>query len=183
VARLEVAEQREHLRLDALVEGADGFVGHQQVRVEVERPREREALFLSAGEFVRIPVVVRGGQTDSFEEVFSDRSSALSLGQSMGCEWLDDRLTDRHARVETRRRVLKDHPCASAKALEGRAVVLADVLTVEDDSAASRFFEPEHSPRSGRFPTAGLADQADYLAATDVEADAIDGAYAADLAT
>ena len=45
---LEPLEQVDDLRLDRDVERADGLVGHDQVRVEGERPRHADALPLAA---------------------------------------------------------------------------------------------------------------------------------------
>ena len=43
---LQVLEQVDHLRLDRHVERGDGLVGHQQLRVQRERPGDADALAL-----------------------------------------------------------------------------------------------------------------------------------------
>ncbi len=44
--------------------GGDRFVGHDQLRVQRERAGDADALALTAGELVRVAVVVLGVETD-----------------------------------------------------------------------------------------------------------------------
>ena len=53
---LQVAQQIDHLRLDQHVERAGRLVEHDEGRLQHQRARERDALALAAGEFVRIAV-------------------------------------------------------------------------------------------------------------------------------
>ena len=61
---LQVGKQVQHLRLDRDVERRDRLVGHDQRRIQHQRPRNRDALALAAGEHVRIADVVLGPQAD-----------------------------------------------------------------------------------------------------------------------
>ena len=54
-------------------------------------------------------------------------------------------------------------------------------LPVELDRAAGRLDQPDQQPAGGRLAAAGLADQAERLAAPDVEVDPVDRPDRADL--
>jgi FtsZ-binding cell division protein ZapB len=57
---LQVFQKVDDLRLHAHVERGDGLVGHDELRVQGERPRDADALALPAGELVRVAVYVVG---------------------------------------------------------------------------------------------------------------------------
>lgn len=65
---LEVGQQVEDGRLDGDVEGAGGFVEHEQPGAEREGAGDGDALALAARELVRVTVLDRGVQADGFEE-------------------------------------------------------------------------------------------------------------------
>ena len=66
---LQVVEQVEHPGLHAHVECADRLVEHDHLGFHGERPRDADALALTAGELVRIAVGVRGVQADLREQL------------------------------------------------------------------------------------------------------------------
>ena len=68
---LQLLEQVEHLRLDRDVERGDRLVADDELRVERERPRDADALTLTAGELVRIAVDVLGVQPDDLEQLLA----------------------------------------------------------------------------------------------------------------
>ena len=51
---LQIDQQIEHLRLDRLIEGGNGFVENDQARRQSERAGDINPLLLSAGQFMRI---------------------------------------------------------------------------------------------------------------------------------
>ena len=57
-----------------------------------------------------------------------------------------------------------------------------EVAAVEDDLARGRLDQPEQRPPERRLAAARLADQAERLAAADLEVDAVDGLHVADRA-
>ena len=59
----DVGEQLQHLRLDRYVERRYRLIGHQQIGLERERPRDADALALAAREFVREAIRRRRVQT------------------------------------------------------------------------------------------------------------------------
>jgi hypothetical protein len=66
VAGLQFAQQIDDLRLHRHVEGRGRLVEHQKTRLRDERPGDRDALALAAGEFVRVALGV-GVEPDLFE--------------------------------------------------------------------------------------------------------------------
>ena len=61
------------------------------------------------------------------------------------------------------------------------ALDVGDLLALELDRAAGRVEQPQQQAAGGRLAAAGLADEAERLAALDVERDAVDGVHGADL--
>src|SRR5436853_6109436 len=84
------------------------------------------------------------------------------------------RLADRHRRVERGVRILEDDldpPPQLAKLPLRQA---GDLASLELDASSCRAHEPEQRPAERRLAAARLADQAEDLAAPDVERDVVD---------
>src|SRR4051794_9440510 len=64
---LKVVEQVDDLRLDRYVERRDRLVAEDQLRFEGQSPGDPDPLPLPAGEFMRVAVVVLGGEADPVE--------------------------------------------------------------------------------------------------------------------
>src|SRR5262249_61506479 len=88
-------------------------------------------------------------------------------------EWLGDRASHAHARIQRGERILEDdlHPLTRGPQSRGRQ--RDEVVALEADAAGRRLDEPQDQPSGGGFTTAGLADEAKDLAALDREADAV----------
>ena len=86
-ARLQVAEQVEHVDPRRGVEHRDDLVGDEQADVEQERPRDQHALELAAGELVRVLAEhVAGVEVDGLERRSSfARHSAAPCPGSTRC--------------------------------------------------------------------------------------------------
>jgi hypothetical protein len=182
VLALQVAQQVEDLCLDRDVERRDGLVGDDQLRLQRERARDADALTLAAGELVRVAVVVLGVEPHLLHQ-FLDRALALAvpLLQAVDHERLADDRSDRLARVQRRVRILEDHLHLAAQRLQLSPRQVCDLLARDLDAAARRLEEPVDQARRRRLATACLADDAERLAALDVERDAVHGAHSADL--
>ena len=98
----------------------------------------------------------------------------------MDAQPLADAVADRRARVERRVRVLEDDLHPPPVGLQRGALERGDVRAVEDDRAGRRVDEPQQQPADGRLAAARLADEAERLAAPDLEAHAVDGLDLAD---
>ena len=92
----------------------------------------------------------------------------------MDLQRLADDVADRHARVERGVRILKDDLHLFAQRTQFRPAQRGDVAAVERDAAGGRVGEPQDARARGRLARARFADQAQRLAATDVEVDAVD---------
>ena len=66
---LEIEQNIERLRLHRHIEGGDRFIGHDQARVQRERPRDADALTLAAAEGVRETAHVLGPQANEAHEL------------------------------------------------------------------------------------------------------------------
>ncbi len=179
---LEVAEQVQDLGLDADVEGADRLVADEQLRLEDERAGDPDPLPLAAGELVGVPPGVVRLEADQFHHAGHLVGPLLRRAEAVDAQPLADGRRDRRARVERGVRVLEHDLHPAPVALELVALEVGDVVPVEDDSAAGRLDEAEERAPDGRLAAAGLPDQAERLAAPDLEADVVDGLHVADLA-
>src|SRR5258708_33743195 len=99
----------------------------------------------------------------------------------MHLERLTDDVSDRHARVQRRVRVLEDHLHPAAHVGHLLAAELGELDAVELHLAGGRIVELEDRAAGRGFTAAGLADEAERLALLDEEVDAVDGADSADL--
>jgi hypothetical protein len=179
---LERLEQVEHLRLDRHVEGRHRLVAHDQVGFEDECPGDADALALPTAELVRIAPRVVGLQPD---HVHHPRDLGASLGRrsdAVDAQPLADAVADRRARVEAGVRVLEDDLHPPAIRLERRALQRHEVDPIEPDRTGGRIDQPQQQAPDGRLAAARLADEAEGLAAPDVERHAVDGLHLADRA-
>ena len=103
---LQVLEQVDDAGLDRHVERRDRLVEHQQLRVERQRPRDADALALTAGELVREPVHVFGVEPDERHQLL-DAIDLFALAQLVDLERLTDDRADRHPRIQRRVRILE----------------------------------------------------------------------------
>ena len=66
--RLQFGEEVQHLRLHRDIERGDRLVGYDEARTRRDRARNRDALPLSSGQFVRVAVEETARQIDAVEE-------------------------------------------------------------------------------------------------------------------
>ena len=177
---LQIHQQVDHLRLDRDIEGADGFVGHDQARVERQGAGDGNALALAAAELVREVVHLRRAQADLREDLGGAGIGLGTAGNAVDQQGLADDGARRHARVERAERVLEDHLHLAAEGAHLRLGELRYVRAAEADGAGGGFHQAHHGARHGGLAAAGFADEAEGLAFVDAEADAIDGMHLAD---
>ena len=145
---------------------------------EREGAGDADALALAAGELVRVARRGVGGQARRSRSSSRTRCAAARR-PAMPCD--AQRLADDRARrcaAGSATRTGPGRPSASAAAAGAgrRSPSVRDVLAVELDRAGGRLVEPEDRAADGGLPAARLADQAERLAAPDVESHAVDGA-------
>src|SRR5688500_7044447 len=97
----------------------------------------------------------------------------------MHLERLRQDLADRHARVEGRVRVLEDHLHVAPEPAQLLRRVRGEIGAFEDDLAAGGPLELQDAAPGRGLAAAGLADQAERLAAAQREADAVARAHRA----
>ncbi len=163
---LQVLEQVDHLRLHRHVERRHRLVADDDLRLQGQRPGDADALALAAGELVRVAVDVVGVEADPLQQLLGALQPALA-GRDVGVHRpaLGHDVADGHARVQRAVRVLEDDLDLAAVPLERPAAHLGDVLALVEDRAAGRLLQGDQQLRHRRLAAAGLADQADRLAA------------------
>ena len=171
---LEVLHQVDDLRLNGDVEGRDRLVTDDKVGVEREGAGDDDALALAAGELVGKALAIGGVEADQPEEFGDPILELLAMHEAMDDEGLGDDLADGMARVEGGVGILKDHLHAGAEPAQLVVVERRQVLAVEEDAAGGRRVELEDGAAGGRFAAAAFADEAEGLAAGNVERDAVD---------
>ena len=107
ILALQVDQQIDHLRLDRDVERRDRLVAHDQARPERQRPRDADALPLSAGELMRIVLHLVGPQADLREQFGDPFLLRAAGGEPVHAERLADDVARGHARVERGERILE----------------------------------------------------------------------------
>src|SRR5262249_22226818 len=188
---LEPAHEVEDLGLGGHVERGGRLVGDQERRVAGERHRDHRALALAAGELVGVGVddLLRARHADVGEHL--DRAGARLGAVDLLVQ--DDRLHDLGAdcvdRAERGHRLLEDHRDLGAADRADLAALRVQVgqpdrrggavlALVEDDLAAddlTRVGDDAQNRLGGHaLAAARLADDAERLAATDVESDAVE---------
>ncbi len=116
LARLQVADQREDLRLRGHVERGGRLIRDQHARIERHRHRDHGALALPARELMRIGArrLARIRNTHFLQQA-KDARRDLGLGElRVNPEHLADLVADRAQRVERGHRLLEDHRDAGA---------------------------------------------------------------------
>ena len=178
---LQLLEQVQDLGLDRHVERGDGLVADDQVGFEDERPGDPDPLALPAGKLVRVAARVIRREPDEVHHPADLVPSFVRAPESVDPEPLADAVGDRRPRVEARVRVLEDDLDPPAIRLEGRTLEGRQLDAIETDRARSRLDEAKDQATDCGLAAAGLADEAERLAAPDVEVDAIDGLDRPDL--
>ena len=109
-------EQIEHLRLRRHIETGNDLVGEHEVGREQRRPRDADALALTARQFVRIAVETGEGQAEALEDPARPRVRVAPIGgDAVKQHRLGHDAPDRVARIERGHRILKDHLHAPAQ--------------------------------------------------------------------
>ena len=108
--RAQAVEQVEDAGAHRHVEHRDGLVGDEQLRLEHERGRDRDALPLAARELVRVAVEEQlgGRQAGALERLAHALDALLARADAVDHERLGHRVAHAVARVERLVRILED---------------------------------------------------------------------------
>ena len=173
-AAVDVAQQAEDGLRRLRIERRRRFVAEQQLRMIGERPRDTDALLLSAGE-LRGVFVAMLGQFDEFEQLADPR---VHFGVGVFASQLE-----REANVVANRlgadqvEVLENHPRLAAVGLKLGFRQLRDIAAVNQNATAVRSFQ--EIQRANQRALAGTrgADDAEDLALLDAQVDVGNGRY------
>jgi len=118
---------------------------------------------------VRVPAGCLGGQANRQQQVAGTLAAVGRRGAAGPPGWLHDALPDWAGRVQRAAGVLEHglQPSGEQPACRGRHV--SYVGAVEQDPPAGDRYQAEDGPAERRLAGAGLADQADGLAASDLQ--------------
>ena len=140
--------------------------------------RDAHALALAPRELVRIPLRRRGRQPDLREQLLdAGLEGDARRREVMDHQRLGDRGADRHPRIERRVRVLEDHLHALAHRAQIALRQLRDLPVFEPDRPGRRLVQAQDRSPQRRLTATGLADEAERLAAQNIERDLGDGAH------
>ena len=170
---LQIPQQVDDLALDRNVQARNGFIGDQQGRRHSERSSDRNSLGLSAGELSGQARQRFQRQPDLFHQ-FHHAVSSLRPREARVVQCLFEMLRHTHPLIQRTARILEDHlgklphqpGCASTCRRHRRPI--------ENDFTIIGLLEADEHPAQGRFAATGLTDEAEELAATDFEVNAVD---------
>ena len=171
---LQLLEQVDDLRLDRDVERRHRLVADDEVRVERERAGDADALALAARELVRVARGGVGRQADDLEQLAHlapssrPRPRPWTRSGSPTIRPIECRgLSEAYGSWKT----ICIRCAADAARASPRCVMSWPSKT---DRAAGRLVQPQDRAAEGGLAAAGLADQAERLAALDRQRDAVD---------
>ena len=175
---LQLVEQVEHLRLHRQVERGDRLVADDDVGVQCQRAGDADALALAAGELLRVLVGGLGAEADEVEQAPHPHVAVLAglVHALVAAPRLGDDVARRHPRVQRRVGVLEHHLHAAAELQQVLAAQAERVDAVEAHGALVGALQHHQCPCQRGLSAAGLADQAERLAAREVEGDAVERA-------
>ena len=154
-----------HLLAELEVERPERLVEQQHARAVDERPGERDALALAAGQLARLARLV--ALEADHPERFGHAGDALCLGDLAHDQPVRDVVADGHVREE--RVVLEDRVDVAVERRDR-----GDVGAVEQDPAGGRQLEAGDHAQGRRLARARRPEHREELAVADVEVDAVD---------
>ena len=163
---LQVADLDADLLAQFGVEIGERFVEQKHVGLHGERPGERDALLLAAGELARVALVEPGQAHEP--QGLGDPRRAVGGSDLAHFQTEGDDLRDRHMREE--RIGLEDQAAIALPGRQGGDVALAD-----GDLAGSRLDEARDHAQGRGLATTGGAEQDEEFTLGDVDAAIVDG--------
>ncbi len=188
VSLLQLLDELENLRLDGDVERGRRLVGDEQLGLAGQRHRDHHALAHAARELVRVAVDARAriGDADRLQHLDGVLVRLLFGVAEVQLRDLHQLPRDAHEGVERGHRVLEDHRDALAANLPHLLGRDSSEMSCPSKSTSPETMLPgrardEADDREVRHGLARprLADDAERLAAPQVEADAVDGLHGA----
>ena len=144
----EVGDEIQNLSSNGDVKGRDSFVGDQHRWSWGKSSRDGDPLALSSGELMRIERLGIGSEANRPQEFL--HSQLRISGHTESPQWFLDRCTDREARIQGTKRVLKDDLYLLAE-VEQRLTFCGEWLTHEEEFTGAWRIEGYQEPRECRF--------------------------------
>jgi hypothetical protein len=173
---LQALDQPQDLRLDGDVQRSGRFIGDQQFGLADQCHRDHHALAQPAGKLMRILAEAIAGvrDPDTFEHAYRARPCSCGILAQMAARALGELVADRVGRVQRGHRLLENHrhptPAQRVHARTPGGEQVDAVQMQVGGAAARRSRQQVHQRQRGhRLAAAGLAHQADGLAALDGE--------------
>ena len=184
---LQILQQVEDLGLDRDIQRRDRLVADQELGLERQRPRNTDALALTAGETVGVAVERPDIQAHQFQKLLHHLGPERAIADAMDEQRFIDDVEDGHPRIERPERVLEDELDLAPERYQLR-LAQADHIdqpagVVERELAFIRRHGPHQTFAQRRLAAAALAHQAETLATPDLEIDGIDGGHQPTAAT
>jgi hypothetical protein len=123
-----------------------------------------------------------GREPDGLEQLTYRSRLLTAADEAVNLHRLAHDPRDAVARVERGEGVLEDHLHPASQLADASLAALGDVLAVKEDPAGGRLVEAQDRAADGRLPAPGLADEAERLAALDLQRDVINRLDVADMA-
>ena len=175
--RLDLIQQVDHLGLDGYVEGREGLIGHDDLRVEDEGPGDPDPLTLSAAELVGISVDLFGTEPHFLHDGLDPRQPFFRGQLKMPPQPLPHDLFHGHAGVQGRIGVLENDLHRPPQGAHGAAGQAGDLLPVEPDLSFG-WLDQAKDQSSGRGLAAPrFSHQPESLPLIQVEADSVHGPH------
>ena len=174
-AFLEGAEQVDDLSLNRDVESGDGLVADDEGRVYSKGSCNADPLALAAAELVGVAVHHVGIEAHDLEQLLHPGLTLVAVANLVDDEGLFDYGADGHAGVQGAVGVLEDDLKLFPEGTHCSARELGEVLAPEADFTAGGPEQLEDAPADGGLAAAAFADEAESLAAHDLEGHAVDG--------
>jgi hypothetical protein len=173
VALPQVRQQVDDLGLDGDVQGRDGLVADQELRLERQGPGDADPLPLPPGELVGVAAHGVGPHPHHPEKLLHPLLPLGPVAHAVGLQGLRHDLGDPHPRIQAGVGVLKDDLHPPPHPPQGLAPHLRQVLPTEPDPSRRGLEEPQHQPPQGALPAARFPHQGEGLPGSDREGDPI----------
>ena len=138
---LQLEQKIDDLGANRHIERRNRFIGDHHLRIESQRPGDRDALPLTARKLVRIAMRRLGRQADAFEQRMHARLRLCFLAQAMHQHRLHDRKTDGQTRIERSKRILENELDIAAERLQRSTCETGDIAPGQTDFTLIEFDE------------------------------------------
>ena len=169
---LKLAEQGDHLFLHRAIQRRGRFVQQDQRRFQHQRPGDGDALALAAGKLVRVAMTALRVEADFFQCPNHLGFAFVSRQLAMHLKAFTDDLRHGHPRAEAAERVLEHHLHFLAPRPQLLLRQAVQRLTLKAN-AAFGIEQAQDRLTQRRLAGTGFADNAQRLAALNVQADAV----------